>query len=246
MLEFSKSSCILIPMDRAKEFQFPLSAKELGNHVNGPWAIFAGDGDSEFVLDKLKQLYAQIDVDFVRRLGDFVLTHRDLCLSILPDGEQWLSLRRDESILSLQPPPLEGIPDEVQSVFAFNKVEGLGQLMRFFGGMANWSLPPSPWFLPLESARVVKADCEYYDWGVVEAWEGSLPIYNTCGGNILVVSDSNRIGKWDHEFGWGFEEGGESPWTDLETDLAGLVDQFIEYQTLEMGSEEMQAAPFCF
>jgi hypothetical protein len=239
----------ILALTKVTEIQFPLTLGKLGDQPPGAWACFAGNGDSDFVLEKLKQRYAEIEVGFVKKLGDFVLSHREVSLSVLSNGQQWLSLRRGDSHLALLAPPLEDLPFDGQPLFPFHKVEGLEPFLRFFGGMANWGVPPCPWFLPFaNTARdiVSVSTMDLYGWGVIDRWEGALILYATCGGNLIVVTPHNQIGKWDHEYCWVTEEDEESPWTDLETNLEGLVEQFIAYQSLDGHSDEAKTAPFYY
>ena len=62
---------------------------------------------------------------------------------------------------------------------------------------------------------------------MISGWAGSLPLYNTGSGNVIVVSPANVCAKWEHENGWGGDD--EDPFWSLNWTMSELVDEFLAY-----------------
>ena len=178
---------------------------------------------------------------YLKRLSAEILSRECSCLSIDSTGTQWLSFE-DSSKSPLHVPPPTEIPSDLRGQFPFSKIPGLEQFLESFSGLADWNLPPCPWFIPTYESRVVSSDCDLYDWGRIGEWTGSLPLYNTGTGNFIVVSPDNVCAKWEHDIGWSGCD--ENPFWSLDWNMSELVEQFVTY----LSQEEVEAkdSPFYY
>jgi hypothetical protein len=124
--------------------------------------------------------------------------------------------------------------------FPFDGIAGLAEFVENFGGLANWTLPPCPWFTPVDECDVVGSDDQDYEWGMIGAWRGSLTLYTTCGGNWIVLSPDNRCAKWGHDIGW--ELGDEDPFEGLGWTMSEMATEFLAYLSLDDATA--QQSPF--
>ena len=192
------------------------------------------------VVDLLKHRWSSFHTPYLQKLSRAILSRKLICLSIDAQGNQWLSFDDNSSPLHIAPPST--LSDNLRSKFPFHQIPGIADFVENFGGMAESYLPPCPWFVPAKESRVVANDCDYYDWGMIGDWVGSLTLYNTGSGNFIVISPKNRCGKWDHDIGW--DRSGEDPFDNLDWSMSNLIDEFIAYLSLD--KIESQNSPFYY
>ena len=184
-----------------------------------------GKSKSE-VIETLKQRWSFEAAPFLQSLADAIFRRDIACLATGLHGEQWLSFA-SYSESSLHIPPPTPLPSSLKERFPFSEIAGVEDLLVNFGGLVDGMLPPCPQFIPVSECRLVSDDCDLYDWGKTDGWEGSLPIYNTMSGNFIVLSGDNRCAKWDHDIGWETKE--VTPFTDLEMNIDDLIEKFVLY-----------------
>jgi hypothetical protein len=127
-------------------------------------------------------------------------------------------------------------------LYPLRSVPGLEEFLRHFGGMVIGGLPPGAIF-EMPTKTPMSNDDENNDWGDIAGWEGSLPIYTSCGGNVIVVRRDGAIGKWDHESGWGGEGPAISaiPFTFVE-----LIHHLADHLVLPMHDPSHLESPFWY
>jgi hypothetical protein len=222
------------------KLRLPLDPDAIPETASGGWLpVIAGLGGHE-VTDQLRKRWSSFQIPYLRNFSAAILSRELKCLSIDSQGNQWLTFEDEWSDLHVAPPAQ--IPAEIQASFPFHQIPGLEDFIKNFGGLANWNLPPCPWFLPASDCHVVAKDCQYYDWGKIGEWAGSLALYNTGTGNTIVVSPADRCAKWDHDIGWG--SGDEDPFEDLNWNMSELIEQFIAYLSLD--DNEAEESPFYY
>jgi hypothetical protein len=229
-----------LTMFEITRLRLPIELNALPANVSAGWIPdIVGLPDRELV-DLLRKRWSSFQVPYLRNLSAAILDREFQCLSIDSEGKQWLSFGGERTALHVAPPA--EIPAELKSNFPFPQIPGLADFVRNFGGLANWSLPPCPWFIPADKCRVVASDCECYSWGLVGDWAGSLPLYNTGTGNFIVVSPADRCAKWEHDIGW--EQENEDPFETLPWSMSDLIEEFIAY--LSLNDEEAKESPFYY
>jgi hypothetical protein len=225
---------------KIETLHFPIDRNTLPEGVSGGWIPVIADLQKHEVVDRLRNRWSSFRVPYLQKLSAAILSRELVCLSIDSQHNQWLSFEDPSSPLHVAPPSV--LSGQLRSKFPFHQIPGLADFVEHFGGLANWTLPPCPWFVPADECRVVASDCDYYDWGMIGNWAGSLTLYNTSTGNFIVVSPKDRCAKWDHDIGW--ERDDEDPFADLNWTMSDLIDEFIAYQSLD--ENEAKASPFFY
>lgn len=225
---------------RITELHFPLDPKAAPRTITKGWLPVIAGLQSHEIKDFLKKKWSSFQQPFLLELTTAVLDRDLLCLSIDSQGNQWLSFKDAISALHLAPPSV--ISNDLRSQFPFHEIPGLTDFVENFGGLANWTLPPCPWFVPATECNIVSNECSRYDWGMIGEWAGSLTLYNTCSGNFIVVSPNDNCGKWDHDIGWGHVN--EDPFYSLDCSTSDLIKSFVAY--LSLRDDQVKDSPFYY
>ena len=219
----------------------PVQPDVVPRGTSGGWLPVIAGLRAAAIKDVLRKRWsATFQLPHLTELAAAVLQRELVCLSVDSEGDQWLSFEDSTSCLHVAPPL--PIPTQLRSQFPFDQIPGLAQFVENFGGLANWPLPPCPWFVPADHCRVVAKDCDWYDWGAIGQWAGSLTLYNTRAGNFIVVAPDDRCAKWDHDTGW--EQDDEDPFCDLGWSMSRLVEEFVAYVSLP--ETEAGESPFYY
>lgn len=227
-------------MTKITKIRVPIQSTQALMGASGGWLRVVGGLQHHEIVTLLRKRWSSFQVPYLQSLSDAILSRELVCLSIDSHGNQWLSF--EDATSSLHVAPQAKLPTELRSQFPFHQIAGLADFLENFGGLADGSLPPCPWFTPVEDCRVVASDCDSYDWGMIGDWAGSLTLYNTCGGNFIVVSPNNVCALWDHDIGW--ECRNDNPFENLGWTMSDLVEEFIKY--LSLAESEAPNSPFYY
>lgn len=217
------------------ELPFPVTDDEPGGWTS---AIAGLDGDQ--IVDRLKAEWSGFQQPYLQALSQAILSRELECLSIDSFGQQWLTFYDPLTPVHIAPPAK--LTDQLRSQFPFDAIPGLAEFLEHFAGLVDGRLPPCPWFVPIGQCRTLRSNCDFYDWGLLDGWEGALTLYNTCGGNFIVLSPENVCAKWEHDIGW--EQPDENPFEKLGWSMSDLVFQFIAY--LSLSEESQKDSPFYY
>jgi hypothetical protein len=214
----------------------------------GGWFPWIAERSADEVVAELRSRWSAFTTPYLQKLSAAILERPLSQFSFDTQGGQWLTFEKSGSApLHVAPP--QTLTAELRTMFPFERIPGLAEFQEHFGGLVDGQVPPCPWFCPVDDSRVVAADCKVYDWGLVGDWAGALTLYNTKGGNFLVLSPENRCAKWDHDIGW--ERQDENPFTPLSWTMSDLVDAFLEYVaaydlTQDHGPLAVEESPFYY
>jgi hypothetical protein len=235
-----------------------------------PLASLAAMSEAE-CREELKKTWSALDHPANKAVAKYILSLPSLCLSNTETRDWWLTFYASDaervSIVGSMPgqilPPLE---------FPMNAIPGLREFLTRFSGVTDFYLPPGSHFCRPSDLRVMWNSDEQSAWGNVEAWDGSLVIYQGGTGDVIVVRKDGCVGKWHHEFAFSSEEdaaeAAESaaamssrfgykisneekelyrcPVLDLKYDFAHLISLYPDYCRLREGSERKQESPFYY
>lgn len=222
------------------ELTIPIEPQQQLQHGNTGWLPIVAGLSCDEIVTMLEERWSPFTFGYLKRLSEAVLHRPFRCLSIDWEGRQWLSFGEGREALHVAPP--EELPSKLRSEFPFASIPGLTEFVENFGGLVDGYLPPCPWFATASECRVVTANCQYYDWGRIGKWEGSLTLHNTRGGNWFVISPTNRCAKWEHDIGWESDE--LDPFEELNWSLSDLIEQYAIYVDLKKTGQ--QESPFYY
>ena len=139
-------------------------------------------------------------------------------------------------------PGIRSWPPGLGEAFPFDQVNGLVEFMIHFGGMVHGEIPPAALFYAPEEAFLIKGNDPRRDWGGPTGdWEGSLPWYHGCTGDLIIIRRDGAPGVHCHEY----DEEEDRFWETEET-FEELVTHFADYLLMSSDDPRVTTSPFYY
>lgn len=180
----------------AQEYCLPVAFDELidlQDHHVSPWFRRFNNLDSGEVLQLLTTDWADIKEPLARQIADALLLRKPQSI-VFDVGDTWLRMDLtdiEDNVLGLRAPKLDATLHKL--ILPEHLVEDYRSIQKYFSNLSEGIMPyeNSLW---MSSEPVSEDSCPGCG-----KWNGSLPIYYICTGDVVLLSKEGKVGRWHHD-----------------------------------------------